>query len=225
MNGVHDMGGLQCFGKLEPNGEEPFHHDWEKQVLALTLAMGATGMWNIDESRSARESLPTSYYLGAGYYRIWLAALEKLLLDHELVTSKELDEGFMQSCARDVPRTLSADKVAATLASGNPYERPSNSEPLFSVGNTVTVRNLHCPTHTRLPAYIRRCRGQITRIHGCHVFPDSHAIGAGEQPQWLYNVRFDNHELWGNDVRSGSVHVDCWEPYLMKNSETQNTHD
>ncbi|MFK8081122.1 MAG: nitrile hydratase subunit beta [Granulosicoccus sp.] len=215
MNGVHDMGGLQCFGQLQLDDEAQFHGDWEKQVLALTLAMGATGMWNIDESRAARESLPSSYYLRAGYYRIWLAALEKLLLTHELVTQEELNSGVLQIPAREVPRKLKADKVAATLAAGSPYDRIAESQPQFRVGSLVAVRNLHCSTHTRLPAYIRRCKGQITRVHGYHVFPDSHATGEGENPQWLYNVRFDNQELWGPDARAGSVHVDCWEPYLI----------
>jgi len=63
MNGVHDMGGLQCFGKLSLDDKDTlFHHEWEKQVLALSLAMGATGTWNIDQSRAARESLPVGVW-------------------------------------------------------------------------------------------------------------------------------------------------------------------
>jgi nitrile hydratase len=51
-------------------------------------------------------------------------------------------------------------------------------------------------------------------VHGTHVFPDTNAIGLGEQPQWLYTVRFDSAELWGRDTTAASVCVDCWEPYL-----------
>ena len=40
----------------EPEGEL-FHAPWEPRVLALVLAMGATGSWNIDQSRRARETL------------------------------------------------------------------------------------------------------------------------------------------------------------------------
>ena len=50
--------------------------------------------------------------------------------------------------------------------------------------------------------------------HGAHVFPDSHARGEGEQPQWLYTVAFDAAELWGPDTTAASVRVDCWESYL-----------
>jgi hypothetical protein len=52
-------------------------------------------------------------------------------------------------------------------------------------------------------------------VHGCHVFPDSNASGAGENPQWLYAVRFDGHELWGADGDPKlKVSVDAWESYL-----------
>ena len=56
---------------------------------------------------------------------------------------------------------------------------------------------------------------EIERLHGCHVFPDVNSLGQGEDPHWLYTVRFDGCELWG---KAGdptlSVSVDAWEPYL-----------
>ncbi|PKP82578.1 MAG: nitrile hydratase subunit beta, partial [Alphaproteobacteria bacterium HGW-Alphaproteobacteria-2] len=56
MNGPHDMGGMQCFGALPLEPEEPvFHAEWERRALALTLAAGALGHWGLDESRHARE--------------------------------------------------------------------------------------------------------------------------------------------------------------------------
>ncbi len=55
----------------------------------------------------------------------------------------------------------------------------------------------------------------IERVHGCHVFPDSNALGAGENPQWLYTVVFGGRELWGPDADpSVKVSVDAFEPYL-----------
>ena len=42
--------------------------------------------------------------------------------------------------------------------------------------------------------------GTIERVHGAHVFADTHAQGLGEQPQWLYTVVFDGQELWGADA-------------------------
>jgi hypothetical protein len=54
-----DLGGSEGCGPVIPEPEdERFHAAWEPRALALTLAMGATGAWNIDMSRSARETLP-----------------------------------------------------------------------------------------------------------------------------------------------------------------------
>ena len=37
MNGIHDMGGMDGFGPIEPETDEPvFHEAWEGRVLALT---------------------------------------------------------------------------------------------------------------------------------------------------------------------------------------------
>ncbi|MDE2360671.1 MAG: nitrile hydratase subunit beta, partial [Betaproteobacteria bacterium] len=73
-----DLGGKRGCGAVVPEREgELFHEAWEPRALALTLAMGATGAWNLDMSRAARETLPD--YAELSYYRIWLAALEKLL--------------------------------------------------------------------------------------------------------------------------------------------------
>ena len=49
MNGVHDMGGMDGFGAVEPEPNEPtFHQDWESRVMAMVRVMGANGALNID---------------------------------------------------------------------------------------------------------------------------------------------------------------------------------
>ena len=216
MNGVHDMGGQHCHGPVQGINEHTlFHQPWERDVLALALAMGATGTWNLDESRSARESLPPGFYLDAGYYAIWLEALERLLVRHRLVTAQELKDGKVIEPAADIKRTLMAEDVPAALSAGAPVSRTAETSAQFAVGDQVMVRQLHKRTHTRLPGYVRGRTGTVERIHGCHIFPDTHAIGQGEQPQWLYNVCFSAAELWGSDSgRPARVYVDCWEPYL-----------
>ncbi len=55
----------------------------------------------------------------------------------------------------------------------------------------------------------------ISRRHGAHVFPDANAHGLGEQPQPLYQVRFEARELWGEAASwRGAVYLDLWESYL-----------
>ncbi|MEZ5873189.1 MAG: nitrile hydratase subunit beta [Nitratireductor sp.] len=216
MNGPHDMGGMQCHGPVLPEENEPlFHADWERAALALTVGMGFTGMWNIDLSRSARETLPPVQYLSSSYYQIWLAALEKLMLERSMVTAGELETGLMQTPAITVKRVPDASQMKAALASGGPCDRPAQGPALFAEGGAVTAREMNPQGHTRLPRYVRGKPGIIERVNGVHVYPDSNGAGGGEDPQWLYTVRFDASDLFGGGA-THSVFVDCWEPYLER---------
>jgi nitrile hydratase len=215
MNGVHDMGGMQGFGPVVPEIDEPcFHAAWEKRALALTLAMGGTGSWNLDQTRAARESLPPAQYLAGSYYQIWLAGLTRLMLERGLVTPDEIAEGRMREPGANVPGVLAAGRVASALAAGSPTARTPGGAARFAIGDAVRARNIHPPSHTRLPRYCRGRSGRIVALHGAHVFPDANARGEGERPQWLYTVRFDARELWGSDTSASAIHVDCWEAYL-----------
>ena len=216
MNGVHDMGGQHGFGPVTPEPDEPvFHADWERRAFALTLAMGATGTWNLDGARFARESLPPVTYLSSTYYEIWFGALERQLEEHGLVSAEERDAGRALEPARAVARTLGAEDVPATLGRGGPTARDATRPARFAVGDRVRARNLNPPTHIRLPRYVRGHVGTVELVHAPHVFPDTHAHGLGEQPEWLYTVRFDARELWGPGADpTVRVSTDAFEPYL-----------
>lgn len=94
MNGVHDMGGMDGFGKVEAEkNEPPFHEPWEGRVLAMNRAMGATGIWNIDMSRYSREVLKPATYLAASYYQKWFLGLRNMLLERGFIDADELEKG------------------------------------------------------------------------------------------------------------------------------------
>ncbi|MBS0318319.1 MAG: nitrile hydratase subunit beta [Proteobacteria bacterium] len=212
-----DLGGLQGLGPVVPEPEgDPFHADWEARALAVTLAMGATGSWNIDMSRAARETLPD--YRSSSYYRIWIAALEKLLAERGLASAEELAAGRPLAPARAVARVLAAPQVAEVLARGTSVARVPTTQARFVVGQRVRMRAEAPPHHTRLPGYARGKCGRIERVHGVHVFADSHAQGLGEDPQWLYTVAFDEEALWPDrpprERQRLTVAIDAWEPYL-----------
>lgn len=215
MNGVHDMGGLQGFGAVHPEPDEPrFHAPWERRALGLTLAMGATGQWNIDQSRAARESLPPAQYLGSSYYQIWLAALARLMQARGLVTADELATGHAAAAGRPLARVLQAAEVEAALARGTPVSRPAPGPSPFRVGDRVRALNLHPSGHTRLPRYVRGHVGTVVNVHGAHVFADAHARGE-DRGEWLYTVEFDAAELWGPEAGARDrISVDAWAPYL-----------
>jgi len=215
MNGPHDLGGAQGFGPVVPEENEPvFHADWEKRVLAITLAMGATGTWNLDQSRQSRESLPPAQYLASSYYEIWFQALENMLRERGLVDETEIEAGTSSGRSKSLNRILRSDEVVAALGRGGPVVRPETGPARFAVGDRVIAKKMNPKGHTRLPRYARGQVGVIARVHGVHVFADANAAGRGEDPQWLYSVEFKANELWGADTTAASVHVDLWEPYL-----------
>jgi nitrile hydratase len=218
MNGGQDLGGTHGHGPVKPEPNEPvFHGDWEKRAFALTLAMGMPGGWNIDMSRFARENRKPNEYLDMTYYQVWLAGLETLMKERGLVAEDEIEAGRSLHGPKPVPRVLKPEDVAKTLHRGGPTERDTNTKPAFEVGQRVRARNINPPSHTRLPRYVRGHVGTIERVLGCHVFPDSNALGKGEDPKWLYTVRFDGRELWGDQADpTTQVSVDAWEPYLER---------
>lgn len=208
-----DLGGTAGHGPVEQEAEGlVFHHDWEAKALALTLAAGASGRWNIDMSRRYRETLPA--YANLTYYEIWTASLERLLVERGLVTSDEVAAGRALVEPVEVAGVLTADHVAAAMARGGPVEREPSGRARFTVGDRVRTRAGHVDHHTRLPGYVAGHVGVIERIHGAHVFPDTNAHDLGEQPQWLYTVVFDATDLWDESPPGQRVSVDAWEPYL-----------
>ena len=215
MNGVHDMGGMHGFGKVEPEPNEPvFHAAWEGRVLAMQRAIAYTGAWSIDLSRAAQESLPAQVYLGVSYYKRWALGLEQNLLGKGLIGADELAAGHSLHPGKPVDRIMTAADIGAALTRGK-FGRSPTATARYTIGESVRAKNIHPLTHTRLPRYVRGHVGVVERIQGCHVFPDSVAIDAGENPQWLYTVVFDGRDLWGEASDSTvKVSVEAFEPYL-----------
>ena len=210
------MGGARGFGRVTPEpNEPPFHAEWERRAFALTLAMAMPGGWNIDMSRAARENRPAQDYLSKSYYEIWLAGLEQLMAERGLVARDEIEAGRVLHPPLPGKARLSPEDVAQVLYRGAPTGREPTLPARFKVGDRVRARNMNPPTHTRLPRYVRGHAGVVELVHGCHVFADSNALGAGENPQWLYTVRFDGTELWGEGADPTlRVSVDAWDTYL-----------
>jgi nitrile hydratase beta subunit len=216
MDGVHDMGGMDGFGKVEPEPNEPvFHHRWEARVLAMSRAIGFFRAWTIDTSRYVVELLSPSIYLTSSYYERWFLRNVRLLTERGLIDADEVAAGRAlrpgQSLSRG--RFTLADVEQATRRGS--HGRPAPAPAKFKVGDRVRAKNIHPKTHTRLPRYARGHVGVVERLHGDHVFPDSVVVGKGEDPQWLYTVRFDAQELWGADADPKlKVSIEAFEPYL-----------
>ncbi len=214
MNGAHDLGGVDGFGPVLREADEPlFHHPWERRVFGVTLAAGLLGRWNIDMARFAREDTSPVTYLNATYYEQWLRGLRRLLVERGLVSAGELESG--RADGPGPVAAVPAARVPAILARGGSARREGNRPARFLEGDTVRVRNLHPRGHTRMPRYVRGQIGVIERDHGVFVYPDTNSTGAGEAPQRCYAVGFAARTLWGPDASPvDRVMVDLWDDYL-----------
>jgi nitrile hydratase len=163
--------------------------------------------------RAAIEALPPELYLSSSYYKRWALEIENLVTGLGLADVDEIKTGLARHAGKPL-RNLTAGEVPNALTRGS-YFRPPPSPARFKAGDRVRAKNIHPPTHTRLPRYARGHVGVIEAIRGCHVFPDSSALGAGENPQWLYTVRFEGRELWGETTDPTlTVSIEAFEPYL-----------
>jgi nitrile hydratase beta subunit len=214
VNSIHDLGGMDGWGPVRPEPNEPtFHQTWEGRVHAIQRAMSYTGAWNIDQSRASIEGMDPVDYLTFSYYKKWFTGLERRLQSHGLVDADELAAGTSLRPGKKLNRKLTVADVP-TLKRGE-FTRAPSAEPRFAPGNHVRTRNLNPITHTRLPRYARGKAGTVEAIRGCHVYPDSVALGEGENPQWLYTVVFSARELWGDDADPAiTVSIEAFEPYL-----------
>jgi nitrile hydratase subunit beta len=216
MNGVHDMGGMTCFGPVVREKDEPlFHAPWERRVFAMTmLSMGQVE--TLDGFRHAIERMDPAHYLESSYYEHWLSALETLAVEKGVLTAEELNGSIASiTTIRNQP-PLPPEAVPVVVNGGAPCNRNEGRlKPRFKVGDRVITKNLNPSGHTRLPRYVRGRQGEIHIVHGTFVYPDTNAHGKGEQPQPLYCVRFEARELWGpNATRRDHLYIDLWEDYL-----------
>src|SRR5438445_5833199 len=144
VNGVHDMGGMDGFGKVEPEPNEPmFHTEWEARVLAMVRAMGAAGAFNIDTSRFYRESLPPHVYLSSSYYKKWFLGLEDMLIAKGFIAAEDVAAGH----AVQPPKPLKRGKfgladVDRIMVRGK-FGRTAPAPAKFKAGDRVRARNIH----------------------------------------------------------------------------------
>lgn len=206
MNGIHDLGGMEGFGAIEVEADEPtFHERWEGRAFALNMAgIGILRAYNADEYRHAVERMAPADYLGAAYYERMLTGVATLLVEKGVVDLATLESlaGARFPLARPVA-DVTVDEVAPPAS------------PAFAVGDRVRVRGVQFRGHTRVPRYVRGKSGQVIHVAPAFSFPDTSAHGFTRRSEPTYHVEFEAGELWGEDDCEGeSVVVDLWQSYL-----------
>ena len=175
MDGVHDMGGMDGFGKVEPEpNEPPFHAAWEAACWRCSVAMGTPGGWNIDHvalrareaaaARLSRLELLPELDAGAGEQMSPSAASSR--------RTRSKAGHALQPPARTLPRKLTPPTWSTQACRGALYRASQQRPAQFKPGDRVRTKNINPPTHTRLPRYARDKVGMVEMCHGCHVFPD-----------------------------------------------------
>lgn len=223
MTRVHDMGGRFGDGAVvpEPQGIAQFGADWHGRALAVSLACGALGQWNIDMSRHARELLSPQDYARFSYYEKWMGGLADTLVQTGVLTLADLQDLSADPETHPLAdRVMTPANVVPAMERGGPADRPSDVAPVFAIGQSVrttrpTGNRLVDGGHTRLPAYAQGAKGRILLRHGAYVLPDSSAHGLGDAAEPLYAVVFAASELWSAPEHPGDeVILDLWQSYL-----------
>jgi nitrile hydratase subunit beta len=203
MDGIHDMGGRQGFGRVRFTADAPaFHAPWEVRANSLYSFAVRLGIFNMDEYRHAIERMEPRHYLSASYYERSLTGLATLLVEKGVVTHEELE-------ARAGARFPLA--LASATGRSNVTARET-----FAPGDRVRVRADHVPGHVRMPGYIRGKIGVVVGESPRYPFPDAHAHGIDADDEPTYDVRFRSEDLWPDASEPALVHVGVFQSYLSR---------
>ena len=203
MDGIHDLGGRQGFGKVRfTKDAKAFHEPWEVRANALYGYAARLGLINMDEYRHAIERMDPRHYRSASYYERSLTGLATLCVEKGLVTREELERlagGAFPLSAPSAP------------GRGNAPHRER-----FEPGDRVRVKEDFVPGHVRMPAYIRGKSGVVVSETPAYPFPDAHAHAVSAQDEPTYDVRFRSEDLWPNSADPALVHVGVFQSYLER---------
>jgi nitrile hydratase len=203
MDGVHDLGGKQGFGRVRYTLNAPaFHAAWEVRANSLYAYAVRAGIFNMDEYRYAIERMDPRHYLTASYYERSLTGLATLCVEKGVVTRDELERRAQGTFPLSGSRVPGRANVATR-------ER-------FQPGDRVRVRSDYVPGHVRMPGYIRGKSGVVVSESPAYPFPDAHAHGVEAQDEPTYDVRFRSEDLWPNSSDPALVHVGVFQSYLQR---------
>jgi nitrile hydratase len=203
MDGMHDMGGRQGFGRIRYTlNAAAFHSRWEVRVNSLYAHAVRLGLFNMDEYRHAIERMEPRHYLAASYYERSLTSLATLCVEKGIVPREELE----QRARGDFPLAL-----PSAPGRGNAWDRER-----FAPGDRVRVRLDSVPGHMRMPGYIRGKAGVVVGESPAYPFPDAHAHGVASEDEPTYDVRFASEELWPGSAEPAFIHVGVFQSYLAR---------
>jgi len=219
VDGIADMGGTEGWGPTHPPlvDEPVFGEAWEGRAFALALLSTRLADWNLDAFRHALERLSRAAYLDDGYFGRWLNAAELVLTDSAVLAPKAVEARARNLRGKQVVEPPPSQPVRPDYkptAEGS--LRALDAAPAFAIGERVRVKNMSRTGHSRLPRYVRGHTGVVEFVEPPSVLPDTNAHFEGENPQYVYTVQFDSHELWGAEAEPFAQTIEMFESYLEK---------
>lgn len=203
MDGMHDLGGRQGFGRIRyALNAQVFHEPWERRANALYSLAVKLGIFNMDEYRHAIERMEPRHYLSASYYERSLTSLATLCVEKGVFTREEIEQ-------------LAQGTFPLALPSAPGRANVSGREK-FKPGDRVRVRTDYVPGHMRMPGYIRGKEGVVVSESPAYPFPDAHGHALAAEDEPTYDVRFRTEDLWNDAADKALVHVAVFQSYLER---------
>lgn len=206
MDGVYDLGGMQGFGEIEREADEPvFHEPWQATAFAVMFASQAMiRNNNADEYRHAVERMAPHHYFQAHYYERMLTGAVTLLVEKGVLTLEDLEQ-----------RAGGRFPLSQPVANQPLAELPAQPRARFNPGDRVLVKPVYPSGHIRAPRFCRGKRGVVLNVAPAFNFPDTAAHGGERRKEHTYHVEFAAQELWDDPgLENNSVVVDLWDAYL-----------
>ena len=216
MDGIHDMGGMDGFGKVEvEQNEPPFHEKWEGRVMAMQRAMGFAGAWHIDHARYAQERI-APHHLSRSVLLSEMGAGDGDQRGRARPRRRRRDRSRPRAAARQgaaaqVHRRSGAGAADARLVLPAGRRRKRASSPATACAPRIFIRSR-----------IRGCRAtRATRSASSSAStaatcfrtrsPRNWATIRSGSTRWCSTVA----ELWGPDSDPTlKVSIEAFEPYL-----------
>jgi nitrile hydratase len=203
MDGLHDLGGRQGFGRVLKEGKnDALHEPWEMAIAAIYPKLVNQKFFNYDEYRHAIERMAPRHYVSASYFERVFIATATLCVEKGVLSAEALNDRV------GIPVPLASPSKPGRAASESLRE--------FELGEKVRVKEDFVAGHTRCPAYIRGKKGVVVDKSPAYPFPDAAAHGLPAPKQRTFDVRFKSTDLWPDGAEDAEVHVGVFHQYLER---------
>jgi nitrile hydratase len=229
--GPHDLGGTTGLGAIPIEANEPvWHAPWEGRVVGATLVGVTSGLLLPPTHRTQIEGLHPIAYMSMSYYEQWLYALERLCVANGVATQADIESRVIE--LQENPDTSMAENAEQEIKSrvehlvhrGVPPGPGSlDQPPRFVPGDAVSTKRVTVvpgQSHTRIPGYAQGRSGVIEIVKAPMVLEDAYVAGEGIHLEYVYTVRLESADVWGQNAGTHRVLVDLWESYLEPSAAT-----